>query len=90
MASNEMPTAFPDSTFVDHVQDAEVSGLKAAYMKATYTINTAQGAHRVLSRTWLVRRGSFMLLIGMSGAEQGEDVGDLEFAAALKSVVIEK
>ena len=31
-----------------------------------------------------------MLLIGMSGAEQGEDVGDPEFAAALKSVVIEK
>jgi hypothetical protein len=96
IATYVMPTAFPDFTVVDPVQDVEVSGLKAAYMKATYTINTAQGARRVLSRTWLVPRGpfvpsgSFMLLIGMSGAGQGDDVCESEFAAALQSIVIEK
>jgi CheY-specific phosphatase CheX len=65
--------------------------MKAAYMNTTYTLRTAnQREHPVLSRTWLVPRGSFMFLIGMSGAADGDDVCETEFAAALKSVSIDK
>jgi hypothetical protein len=83
--------AFPDFAFVEPIQDVEVGGMRAAYMKATYTLTTASKRElRVLSRTWLVPRGSFMFLIGMSGATDGDDVCEAEFAAALKSITIEK
>ena len=64
--------------------------MTAAYMKATYTLRTANGDHPILSRTWLVPRGSFMFLIGMSGATDGADVCEAEFAAALNSIAIDK
>ena len=89
-ATTTLQQAFPDFTFVDPIQRATVSGLPAAYMKATYTLRTANGgAFRVLSRTWLVPRGAVMFLIGMSGTTKGEDVSDAEFAVALASIHIE-
>ena len=91
IATATLQKAFPDFAFVEPIQDAQVSGMRAAYMKATYTLRTAdQREHRVLSRTWLVPRGSFMFLIGMSGAPDGDDVCETEFAAALKSITIDK
>ena len=91
VATATLQKAFPDFRFVDPIQDARVSGLRAAYMKATYTLRTAGGGeHRVLSRTWLVPRGSFMFLVGMSGAPEGPDLSEAEFAEALKSVLIDK
>lgn len=91
IASATFKKAFSDFVFVKPIQDAQVSGMRAAYMKATYTLRTTdQREHRVLSRTWLVPRGSFMFLIGMSGAPEGDDVCETEFAAALKSITIEK
>jgi hypothetical protein len=91
IATATLQKAFPDFAFVEPIQDAQVSGMGAAYMKATYTLTTAdQRQLRVLSRTWVVPRGSFMFLIGMSGATGGDDVCEPEFAAALKSVSIEK
>ena len=90
-ATATLAKAFPDFTFIDPIRTTEVSGFPAAYMKATYTLLGASGrAHRVLARTWLVPRGSFMFLIGMSGAAQGEDVSDAEFSETLRSIVIEK
>jgi hypothetical protein len=91
IATVTLQKAFPDFAFVDPIQDVQVSGMSAAYMKATYTLRTAdQREHRILSRTWLVPRGSFMFLIGMSGATGGDDVCQAEFAAALKSIAIDK
>ena len=91
IATATLQKAFPDFAFVEPIQDVQVSGMSAAYMKATYTLRTAgQREHRVLSRTWLVPRGSFMFLIGMSGATDGDDVSETEFAAALKSIAIDK
>jgi hypothetical protein len=91
IATVTLQKAFPDFAFVDPIQDVQVSGMSAAYMKATYTLRTAdQREHRILSRTWLVPRGSFMFLIGMSGATDGDDVCQAEFAAALKSIAIDK
>ena len=91
IATETLRKAFPDFTFVAPIQDAQVSGLRAAYMKAAYTLRTAdKRSHRVLARTWLVPRGSFMFLIGMSGATEGADVSEAEFAAALESIAIEK
>ena len=81
-----MPTAFPDFTNVDPVQNVGVSGLKSSVHEGHLHNKHSPGARRVLSRTRLVRRGAVMLLIGMSGRH----ACDPEFAAALKSVVIEK
>ena len=90
-ATGTLQKAFSDFTFVEAIRNVQVSGMPAAYMKATYTLKTADNqAHRVLSRTWLVPRGSFMFLIGMCGTTEGEDVCDAEFAAALTSIVIDK
>jgi hypothetical protein len=83
--------AFPDFRYIDPIRATQVSGMPAAYMKAAYTLRTAAGqSHKVLVRTWLVPRGAFLFLIGMSGAAEGADVADTEFAAALSSIVIEK
>jgi hypothetical protein len=91
VATTTLKRAFADFAFVDPIQEVEVAGMKAAYMKAAYTLRTAGAAeHRVVSRTWLVPRGAFMLLIGMSGTADGADACDLEFATALNSIVIEK
>ena len=91
IATLTLQKAFPDFAFVEPIQDAQVAGMSAAYMKATYSLTTAnQRSLRVLTRTWVVPRGSFMFLIGMSGATVGDDVCETEFAAALKSISIEK
>jgi hypothetical protein len=91
IATETLQRAFPDFAFVEAIRDTQVSGLPAAYMKASYTLKTGtQGYHRVLSRTWLVPRGSFMFLIGMSGTTAGDDTSEVEFATAIKSVSIEQ
>jgi hypothetical protein len=75
IATATLQKAFSDFRFVEQIHDTQVSGMRAASMKATYTLRTAdKREHRVLSRTWLVPRGSFMFLIGMSGATEGDDV----------------
>ena len=38
VATATLQKAFPDFRFVEPIQDARVSGLRAAYMKATYTL----------------------------------------------------
>jgi hypothetical protein len=91
IATGTLQKAFSDFRFVEPIQNSKVSGMGAASMKATYTLRTAdKREHRVLSRTWLVPRGSFMFLIGMSGATEGDDVCETEFAAALRSITIEQ
>ncbi len=90
IATDTLQKAFPDFAVVDPIRETQVSGLPAAYMKATYTLKTTSQGHRVLSRTWLVPRGSFMFLIGMSGAPSGKDQAESEFVSTVMSISIEK
>ena len=88
-ALTTMRRGFPDLSIVTPVAPANVSGLAAAHVRVTYTLRTANRAVPVLSRIWLVPRGSLMFLIGMSGAQSGPDVCEPEFAAVLRSIRIE-
>ena len=89
-ASQTMQKVYPDFQFLEPIRSAVISGMPAASMKATYTLRTQQGnAYRILSRMWLVPRGSTMFLIGMSGPLDGPDVSEGEFESALASIQIE-
>ena len=80
---------FTDFEFVRAIQETTVSGLPAAHMTAKYSISNAEGAEfPTLSRMWIVPRGSFVFLIGMSGPQEGPDVAEAEFKEVLDSVEI--
>lgn len=67
-----------------------LGGLPAAHARATYTLTTDAGQFKVRTRIWVVTRGPFMFLIGMSGPADGPDVSETEFTTALASIQIEK
>jgi hypothetical protein len=82
--------AFPDYRQIEPVRSGIVGGKAAAFMKAAYTLPTASGRkYPVMARTWLVPRGGFMFLIGMSGTTDGPDAADVEFARVLETIQIE-
>jgi len=82
--------ASPDYRQIEPVRTATIGGKAAAYMKATYTLPTASGRnYPVIARTWLVPRGGFMFLIGMSGPTEGPDGADAEFARVVETIQIE-
>jgi hypothetical protein len=90
-AVRPMQNAFHDFKFIRDIHETEVSGLKASHMRASYTISNKEGRDfRVVSRMWMVPRGTFIFLIGMSGPESGSDVSEDEFGRVLKSIKIEK
>lgn len=83
--------AMADFTFVEQIQEARVGGMNAAYMRAKYTVANQEGREfKTLSRMWIVRRGSFMFMISMSGPQDGPDVSEREFKAILDSIKIEE
>ncbi len=84
-----LQSGFSDFQLVTPVSEARISGLPAAHLVATYTINTDAGSFPVKARMWLVPRGPILFMIGMSGAQEGEDVAQEEFQAVLESLVIE-
>lgn len=88
-ALGTMRRGFSDLTIVQPVTSTTVSGLTAATARVTYTLRTESQSVGVLSRLWLIPRGSLMFLIGMSGAQTGPDVCESEFAAVLKSIRID-
>lgn len=91
IATATLQRAFPDFRFVEPIRSWNVSGLDAAYMKAMYTIKTSDGRSvPVLARTWLVPRGTYMIVIGMSGATEGSDICEREFAEVASSISIER
>jgi hypothetical protein len=91
IAVTAMQRAFADFAFVREIESAQISGLAAAHMSARYTMKHAEGAEfKVLSRMWLVPRGAFMFIIGMSGPQDGPDVSESEFAEVLRSVTLQK
>ena len=85
-----MRRGFADLSIVQPVAATTVSGLPAASVRVTYTLRTTTQSMPVLSRLWLVPRGSLMFLIGMSGAQSGPDVSEAEFAKVLQSIQIDR
>lgn len=90
-AVRPMQNAFHDFKYIRDIHEIEISGLKASHMQASYTISNKEGRNfKVVSRMWMVPRGAFIFLIGMSGPESGPDVSGAEFDHVLKSIKIEK
>ena len=75
---------------VQDIHSVQVSSLPAAHMRARYTMKVGGSGFPVLTRLWLVPRGQFMFLIGMSGPPDGPDLSEAEFAEVLGSISIQK
>jgi hypothetical protein len=91
VAVGALQKALADFVFVTDITDVQVSGLPGAHMRAKYTVRNRDGSEfKVLARMWLVPRGTFLFLIGMSGPQEGPDVSESEFAEALASISIQK
>jgi hypothetical protein len=91
IAVSALQKSFADFAFVTPVSAVQVSGLPGAHMRARYTLKNRDGSEfKILSRMWVVPRGAFMFLIGMSGPQEGPDVSEAEFTAAFASITISK
>ena len=84
-----MKRGFADLSIVQPVEATTVAGFPAAQVRVSYTLRTDTQSAPVLSRLWLVPRGSLMFLIGMSGAQSGPDLCESEFDAVLRSIHID-
>lgn len=90
-AVSGLQKGFVDFVVETAISDIQVSGLAAAHMRAKYTLRTDNGSEfKVLARLWVVPRGAFMFVIGMSGPQEGPDVSEAEFANTLASIRIQK
>ena len=90
MSTEVLKRAYPDLTYVDEVQDANVDGINGAYTKIQYTMNAGDRKFPTTTRMWLVPRGKVMFTVGMSGPQEGPDVSDEAFKEILSSIKIEK
>ena len=90
MSTEVLKRAYPDMTYVDKIQDANVDGLNGAYTKIKYTIVTEDQKFPTTTRMWLVPRGKVMFTVGMSGPQEGPDVSDEAFKDILNSIKIDK
>ena len=82
--------AVTDFTIIEPIKEATVGGQKAAYMKSKYSVKNAEGREfRALSRLWIVPKGSFILMVSISGPQEGPDVSEPEFAEVIRSIRIE-
>jgi hypothetical protein len=78
-----------DFTIVDEVRATEVSGVPAAYMRATYRRPLRAGEPVAMqARVWLVPRPGGIVLIVMSGALSGPDEEEETFRAAFDTIEI--
>jgi hypothetical protein len=89
-ALTTMRRGFSDLRIIEEAQPTDVAGLPGASVRVTYTLRTDTLAEPVLSRLWLVPRGSLMFLIGMAGTQSGPDVCEQEFMDALRSLRIDR
>ncbi len=90
MSTEVLKRAYPDLTYVDEVQDANVDGLDGAYTKIKYTIAAGGKKFPTTARMWLVPRGKVMFTVGMSGPQEGPDVSEDAFKEILNSIKIDK
>lgn len=90
MSTEVLKRAYPDLTYVDEVQDANVDGINGAYTKIKYTIAASDQKFPTLARMWMVPRGSNMFIVSMYGPQEGPDVSEESFSQILKSIKIEQ
>ena len=90
MSTEVLKRAYPDLTYVDEVQEANVGGINGAYTKIKYTMAAGSQKFPTLTRMWLVPRGKIMFTVGMSGPQEGPDVSEETFMKILKSIKIEQ
>lgn len=87
---SQLMKTFPDFTYVQDVHETSVSDLPAAALRATYTVKNSDGrSSPVLTRMYVVPRGSMMFLIGMTDPRSGPEISEDEFSEALDSIQIE-
>lgn len=86
---NQMRGGFPDFQIEQAVTATEISGLEAATFTAAYTVQGGPAAYPVRYRMWLIPRGSIFFILGMSGAQDGDDAATEAFQQILESVQIE-
>ena len=67
---------YPDFTYVDEIQDTNVDGINSAYTKVNFTWTDGDRKFPTTTRLWLVPRGKFMIIIGMSGPQHGPDASE--------------
>jgi hypothetical protein len=85
-----LKSAMADFELVGSVDSVQVGGRPAASARARYTLkNPAGEAFPVLARMWVVPRGKFLFLVGMSGPPEGPELSEEEFAQALSSIAID-
>ncbi len=90
MSTEVLKRAYPDMTYVDKVQDAEIDGINGAYTKIQYTLVADDRKFPTTTRMWLVPRGKVMFTVGMTGPQEGPDASDEAFREVLNSIKIEK
>jgi len=90
MSTEAFKREFPDLTYVDKVQDANVDGINGAYTKIKYTRIIGDQKYPTLARMWLVPRGKVMFAINMSSPQEVPDVADETFEEILGSIKIDK
>ncbi len=83
--------AFKDFSLVQPPTEVEVSGIKSAYARMTYTMEIPDGrTFPTTSELWIVPRGDYFFMIG-AGTRQDEKTGTRdEIQAILKTVRIEQ
>ncbi len=90
MLTEGVQKMFPDMTYVDEVQDANIDGLNGAYTKVKYTMMAGDMKFPTTTRMWLVPRGKVMFTVGMSGPQEGPDASEESFQEILKSIKFDK
>jgi len=82
--------AFKDCEVKEPPKEVVVSGLKAAYARFDYSLETADGgSFPTTSELWIIPRGDYFFMIG-AGTRQDEATGTRsEIAAILKTVKID-
>lgn len=86
----QLQRVFKNYELVQPPMDVEVSGLKAAYARIHYSLETGDGLKfPTSSELWIVPRGDFFFMLG-AGTRQDEKTGSRsEIQAILKSVKID-
>ena len=88
--ARSMEQTVPRFELEGEVGETLVGGRAAGHFRARLTMVQVEKeqSFAVLSRTWIVPLGERLLLIGMSGPPDGDDVSEAEFAQILQSIKI--
>lgn len=80
-----------DFVFLDKIQETNVSGLDAAFMRAKYVMSNQENrTFNVISRMVIVPRGAYMFMISMSCKADNTDNSEAMLISVLNSIKIEK